>query len=59
MYVLYWNGYAIVKARDHMARSNINQRKKFLSGTQEVLYQKEFKKADRVYKQLTQKGNRS
>jgi len=47
------------KVRDYMAKSNAYHRKKFLSGTQEVLYQKEFKKADRVYNQLTQKGNRS
>ncbi|GAQ17200.1 YfhE-like family protein [Oceanobacillus picturae] len=35
------------------------QHEKFLSKTQEVLYQKEFKQADRVYQQLSQRGNRS
>jgi hypothetical protein len=35
------------------------QREKFLSKTQEVLYQKEFKQADRIYNQLSNKGNRS
>ncbi|WP_404451452.1 YfhE family protein [Virgibacillus necropolis] len=30
----------------------------YLSKTQEVLYQKEFKKADSIYGQLSQKGNR-
>lgn len=34
-------------------------REKFLSKTQEVLYQKEFKNADRAYSQLSQKGKRS
>lgn len=32
---------------------------KCLSKTQEVLYQKEFRRADRTYNQLTQKGNRN
>jgi len=36
-----------------------DQREKFLSKTQEVLYQKEFKHADRVYNKLSNKGNRS
>ncbi|WP_164219850.1 YfhE family protein [Virgibacillus sp. YIM 98842] len=35
------------------------QREKYLSKTQEVLYQKEFKQADRIYNQLSNKGNRS
>ncbi|MFD2628837.1 YfhE family protein [Oceanobacillus kapialis] len=35
------------------------QNEKFLSKTQEVLYQKEFKHADRIYQQLSQRGNRS
>ncbi|MEC5424146.1 YfhE family protein [Virgibacillus sp. C22-A2] len=39
-------------------KSKLNQSEKFLSKTQEVLYQKEFKHADRVYNQLSQKGNR-
>ncbi|WP_226374411.1 YfhE family protein [Virgibacillus alimentarius] len=36
-----------------------NQPEKFLKKTQEVLYQKEFKQADRVYHQFTQRENRS
>lgn len=32
---------------------------KHLSKTQAVLYQKEFKHADREYSKLSQKGNRS
>ncbi|WP_156960155.1 YfhE family protein [Oceanobacillus manasiensis] len=35
------------------------QHEKFLSKTQEVLYKKEFKQADRIYQQLSQRGNRS
>ncbi|QKY68258.1 YfhE family protein [Lentibacillus sp. CBA3610] len=35
------------------------EQEKFLSKTQEVLYQKEFRKADREYNRLTQRGNRS
>ncbi|WP_157087722.1 YfhE family protein [Oceanobacillus damuensis] len=42
-----------------MAKMKPGQSEKFLSKTQEVLYQKEFKNADRVYNQITQKGNRS
>ncbi|MFB4169996.1 YfhE family protein [Virgibacillus sp. JSM 102003] len=34
-----------------------DQREKFLSKTQEVLYQKEFKQADKVHSQLTQRRN--
>ncbi|MFD1040075.1 YfhE family protein [Virgibacillus byunsanensis] len=40
-------------------KSSHEQREKFLSKTQEVLYQREFKHADKVYKQLSQRGNRS
>ncbi|AIF45188.1 YfhE family protein [Virgibacillus sp. SK37] len=38
--------------------SKSNQRERFLSKTQEVLYQKEFKQADQVYRQLSKKGSR-
>ncbi|WP_077324564.1 YfhE family protein [Virgibacillus siamensis] len=41
-----------------MKEKNKNHREKVLSKTQEVLYQREFKQADRVYNQLSQKGNR-
>ncbi|WP_156291698.1 YfhE family protein [Oceanobacillus salinisoli] len=41
-----------------MPKYNPNHRDKILNKTQEVLYQKEFKKADRVYNQLSQKGDR-
>ncbi|PAV28129.1 YfhE family protein [Virgibacillus profundi] len=40
-------------------KSKLNQREKFLSKTQEVRYQKEFKQADSIYNELTKKGNRS
>ncbi|WP_461176478.1 YfhE family protein [Virgibacillus ainsalahensis] len=40
-------------------KSKQNQRDKFLSKTQEVHYQKEFKHADRLYNQLSQRRNRS
>ncbi|RKQ31398.1 YfhE family protein [Oceanobacillus halophilus] len=33
-----------------------NHRDKILNSTQEVLYQKEFKRADKVYNQYSQKG---
>lgn len=36
-----------------------DQQEKFLSKTQEVLYQKEFKRANNAYNQLSQKGSRS
>ncbi|MFC4556823.1 YfhE family protein [Virgibacillus kekensis] len=36
-----------------------DQHERFLSKTQEVLYQREFKHADKVYNKMTQKGNRS
>ncbi|MEK3907847.1 YfhE family protein [Oceanobacillus profundus] len=42
-----------------MPRLRPGQSEKFLNKTQEVLYQKEFKHADRIYKQLSQRGNRS
>ncbi|HLR07649.1 MAG TPA: YfhE family protein [Bacillota bacterium] len=32
-------------------RKNLQKREKFLSSTQEVLYQKEFKQANNIYKQ--------
>ncbi|WP_164670010.1 YfhE family protein [Virgibacillus doumboii] len=35
------------------------ENEKFLSKMQEVSYQKEFRRADKTYNQLTQKGNRS
>ncbi|MGY0692532.1 YfhE family protein [Virgibacillus sp. FSP13] len=35
-----------------------HQEEKFLSKTQEVLYQREFKSADKVYNQFSQKGTR-
>ncbi|WP_087975138.1 YfhE family protein [Oceanobacillus rekensis] len=41
-----------------MAKMKPGQAEKFLSKTQEVLYQKEFKHADRIYNQISQKGNR-
>lgn len=42
-----------------MKRSKLNQGEKFLSKTQEVHYQREFKDADRIYNQISQKRNRS
>lgn len=36
-----------------------DQREKFLNKTQEVLYQKEFKHANRAYNEVSQRGNRS
>ncbi|RLL40347.1 YfhE family protein [Oceanobacillus piezotolerans] len=39
-----------------MAKYSPNQRNKVLNKTQEVLYQKEFKQADRIYQQLSQRG---
>jgi len=42
-----------------MSRSKTEQEEKVLSKTQEVHYQKEFKRANRIYNQLSQKGNRS
>ncbi|WP_147629083.1 YfhE family protein [Oceanobacillus massiliensis] len=42
-----------------MAKLKPGQSDKFLSKTQEVLYQKEFKNADRIYNQITQRGGRS
>ncbi|MFD2749009.1 YfhE family protein [Virgibacillus siamensis] len=41
-----------------MNKKTKNHREKILSKTQEVHYQKEFKRADQVYNQLSQKGNR-
>ncbi|WP_188456821.1 YfhE family protein [Virgibacillus oceani] len=43
-----------------MKKNPKNDRKpeKFLSKTQEVYYQREFKHADRIYNELSQKGNR-
>jgi hypothetical protein len=41
-----------------MAKMKSDQAEKFLNKTQEVLYQKEFKHADRIYNQISQKGNR-
>lgn len=35
-------------------RKNLQKREKFLSSTQEVLYQKEFKQANNIYKQIAQ-----
>ncbi|WP_083838340.1 YfhE family protein [Lentibacillus jeotgali] len=35
------------------------EQERFLSKAQEVLYQKEFRKADRAYSRLSQRGNRS
>ncbi|OZU87756.1 YfhE family protein [Virgibacillus indicus] len=40
------------KAMPHM-------HEKFLSKTQEVRYQKEFKRADKIYDELSKRGNRS
>lgn len=42
-----------------MKKSKLNQGEKFLSKTQEVRYQREFKDADRIYNQISQKRNRS
>lgn len=42
-----------------MKKLGVNQQEKFLSKTQEVNYQREFKRADRIYNELTKKGNRS
>lgn len=36
-----------------------HQKEKFLSKTQEVHYHREFKQANQVYDQFSQKGNRS
>ncbi|MBU8791800.1 YfhE family protein [Oceanobacillus caeni] len=41
-----------------MPKHRSEHRGKILNSTQEVLYQKEFKRADRIYNQLSQKGNR-
>ncbi|TFJ91482.1 YfhE family protein [Lentibacillus salicampi] len=35
------------------------EQEKFLSKMQEVSYQKEFRRADKTYNQLSQRGNRS
>ncbi|HLR61426.1 MAG TPA: YfhE family protein [Lentibacillus sp.] len=35
------------------------EQERFLSKTQEVLYQKEFRRADHAYNRMSQKGNRS
>ncbi len=40
-----------------MKKANPAYKRKFLSKTQEVLYQKEFKHADQVYRQLSGKKN--
>ncbi|MDY7045372.1 YfhE family protein [Virgibacillus sp. M23] len=40
-------------------QTSASTRAKFLSKTQEVLYQKEFKHADQIYDQLSKRGNRS
>ena len=45
------------KAKDEIMKKD--EREKFLSKTQEVLYRKEFKHADRIYRRLSTKGNRS
>ncbi|WP_085993169.1 YfhE family protein [Oceanobacillus senegalensis] len=42
-----------------MVKYNPQHRDKVLNKTQEVLYQKEFKRANRIYNELSQKGNRS
>jgi len=42
-----------------MAKAKTNQEEKVLSKTQEVLYQKEFKRANRIYNQLSKQENRS
>lgn len=42
-----------------MAKYDPNRREKILNKTQEVLYQKEFKRADRAYEQFTQNRNRT
>ncbi|AXI08408.1 YfhE family protein [Oceanobacillus sp. 143] len=42
-----------------MSKFKENQRLKYLKKTQEVNYQKEFKRADRIYEQLSQRGNHS
>ncbi|MFD1360722.1 YfhE family protein [Lentibacillus salinarum] len=34
------------------------EQERFLSKTQEVLYQKAFRRADKTYKQASQRGNR-
>lgn len=41
-----------------MAKLKPGQIEKTLNKTQEVLYQKEFKAADRIYNQISQRGNR-
>ncbi|WP_174615962.1 YfhE family protein [Virgibacillus ihumii] len=41
-----------------MNKKSDNHRQKILSKTQEVRYQREFKRADRVYNQLSQRRNR-
>ncbi|WP_284141571.1 MULTISPECIES: YfhE family protein [unclassified Virgibacillus] len=37
-------------------KSKKDRKEKFLSKSQEVLYQKEFKRANNVYNRLSQKG---
>jgi len=39
-------------------KHNSEHRDKILNRTQEVLYQKDFKRADRVYNELSQRGKR-
>lgn len=39
--------------------TSMNQKQDNLNKTQEVLYQREFKRANSVYQQHSQKGNRS
>lgn len=41
-----------------MKEKNRNHREKILSKTQEVHYQSDFKQADRIYNQISQKGTR-
>ncbi|MFD1412615.1 YfhE family protein [Oceanobacillus jeddahense] len=42
-----------------MPKQRSNDREKFLKKTQEVLYAKEFKRANRVYDQFSQQKGRS
>ncbi|MFD2046446.1 YfhE family protein [Ornithinibacillus salinisoli] len=42
-----------------MAKAKHDAKEKHLSKTQEVLYQKEFKHANQVYNEFSQKGKRS
>lgn len=42
-----------------MSKPKSEHRDKILNRTQEVLYHREFKRADRVYNELSQRGNRS